>query len=186
MDRQADAWVAGLPDPTNTWIFATGSLLWDPDFVFTDRRRAKVEGWHRALCLLSLRYRGTPEKPGLVMGLAPGGACEGCAFRLCPDNLQASARQLWRREMGHGSYEMLSLTAETADGPVPCYGFTPRPDHPQCAFDLDDETVEDTVRCAAGLRGPNVDYVLNTAEQLDALGIHDPRLHALAARLRGS
>jgi cation transport protein ChaC len=182
--EEARAWVASLINPENTWIFGTGSLLWNPGFRFVERRKARVDGWRRALCLYSLTFRGTPERPGLVMGLAPGGCCEGSAFRLDPDHIDDAALALWEREMSHDSYLMVTLEAETDQGPVPCYSFTPRDGHPQCAHGLPPETIADVVRRASGLRGTNIEYVLNTVEHLDEMGIHDPDLHALADRLR--
>ncbi|HAE00987.1 MAG TPA: gamma-glutamylcyclotransferase [Rhodospirillaceae bacterium] len=181
--ERADAWIASMPDPQNVWIFGTASLIWNPDFPYCDRRRAAVQGWHRALCLFSTRYRGTREKPGLVMGLAPGGSCEGCAYRIDPDRLQEAARAIWLREMGNSSYEIIQLTAQTDIGEIQCYSFAPVSGHPQCAHGLPLEMIEATVLSACGQRGTNLEYVLKTVEHLDQLGIHDPDLHALAARL---
>lgn len=185
IDAQADAWAESRPDPSAVWIFATGSLIWNPDFPYVERRRAAVEGWHRALCLYSIHYRGTCDRPGLVMGLAPGGHCEGCAYRINPARLNEAARSLWRREMGHGSYQLIKVRGRTDEGEIDCYSFTPCPDHPQCAFDLSLDVIEATVRSAVGERGPNIDYVLNTVAHLDEMGIHDPDLHGLAERLTG-
>jgi cation transport protein ChaC len=181
--QRADAWIASLPDPQNVWIFGTASLIWNPEFAYCDRRRAAVSGWHRALCLYSVRYRGTREKPGLVMGLAPGGTCEGCAFKIDPNNLREAAHTLWLREMGNSSYEIIQVTAQTDIGQIDCYSFAPVSGHPQCAHGLPDEMIEATVRTAQGQRGTNMEYVLKTVEHLDQLGIHDPTLHALAERL---
>ncbi|WP_421884155.1 gamma-glutamylcyclotransferase [Pacificispira sp.] len=186
IDAQADEWARSCPAPSAVWIFATGSLIWNPEIPYVERRRAAIEGWHRALCLYSVHFRGTCERPGLVMGLAPGGHCEGCAFRIDPDRLEEAARILWRREMGHGSYRLIPLRAKTDQGEIDCYSFTPCPDHPQCAFDLPEDVIEETVRSASGERGPNIDYVLNTVTHLDELGIHDPALHRLAAKLTGA
>lgn len=180
---RADAWMTNLPDPQNVWVFGTASLIWNPCFAYVERRRALVRGWHRSLCLYSVHYRGTVEQPGLVMGLAQGGQCEGCAFRLDPDQLQEAARGLWLREMGHSSYEMITVTGETDQGTIPCFSFAPKPGHPQCAVGLPTETIEAVVRVASGCRGSNLDYVLTTVAHLDQMGIHDPDFHALAARL---
>lgn len=184
MRADAEAWAANLADPANTWIFATGSLIWNPGFPHVEQRKAKVVGWRRALCLYSITYRGTPDRPGLVMGLAKGGVCEGSAFRIDPDRLLEAAHDLWDREMSHDSYVMVSLEAETEQGRVPCFSFTPRDGHPQCAHDLAPDTIAETVRRASGARGSNIEYVLNTVDHLDEMGIHDPDLHALADILR--
>lgn len=184
MRADAEAWAASLVDPANTWIFATGSLIWNPGFPHVESRKAKVSGWRRALCLYSITYRGTPERPGLVMGLAEGGECEGCAFRIDPDRLLEAVHSLWDREMSHDSYVIVSLEAETDQGTIPCFSFAPRDGHPQCAHGLAPRTIAETVRQASGERGTNIEYVLNTVDHLDEMGIHDPDLHALADILR--
>lgn len=183
IDTAADAWAAAQPDPGAVWIFATGSLIWNPDFPFVEKIRARISGWHRALCLYSITYRGCTERPGLVMGLAPGGVCDGVAFRIDPDHLREAARSLWHREMGHGSYDLIELSAASDQGMITCHSFTPRVDHPQCAFGLSQDVVAETVRRASGLKGPNIDYVMNTVAHLDEMGIYDPYLHALAERI---
>src|SRR4051794_31038903 len=81
------------------WIFGYGSLMWAPEFHFAERRTAHLYGYHRALCIYSHRLRGTPERPGLVMGLCPGGSCWGVAFRVSRPLVKRTLKALWHREM---------------------------------------------------------------------------------------
>lgn len=187
-DALADAaaeWVRSRPDPQNIWVFATGSLMWNPEFPYTECRRGRVEGWHRAFCLYSVNYRGSPARPGLVMGLAPGGYCEGCAFRIDPGNREDAAVTLWRREMGHGSYRMIDLDIETAEGTIHGSAFTPTEGHPQYAVGLPRQTVSAAIACASGKRGPNLDYFTATRDHLLEMGIVDPYIEAIAEDLSG-
>lgn len=84
------------------WVFGYGSLMWEPGFPYLERRRALLIGYHRSLCILSIRNRGTVERPGLALGLDRGGACRGFAFRIHPDDVEAARVYLWEREMSHG------------------------------------------------------------------------------------
>src|SRR2546430_1400370 len=96
-------WVAALRDSAApVWLFAYGSLMWNPEMPFAERRPALLRGWHRSFCLYSRDYRGTPERPGLVLGLDRGGSCQGIAYRLPPEGLSAAIDQVWAREMAGG------------------------------------------------------------------------------------
>src|SRR5574337_481698 len=118
--RTLAAW-GGRSDP---WIFGYASLIWRPDFDFTEQRPAGVQGWHRALKMWSRVNRGTPECPGLVFGMLSGGSCRGMVFRV----EQAHARQvmvnLWQREMVLGVYDPRWLACQTPQGPVRALAFT--------------------------------------------------------------
>jgi len=136
LKEDALLWIRSRPDAQNVWIFATGSLMWNPDFAVAESRRGRIEGWHRAFCLYSLSYRGCPAKPGLVMGLAPGGICDGIAFRIDPNHLEEAAISIWQREMSHDSYRMIDVEIETKDGSIQGYSLTPTEGHPQYAVGL--------------------------------------------------
>ena len=83
------------------YVFAYGSLMWDPGFRFVERRRGLLRGYHRAFCIYSHHYRGTPQNPGLVLGLAPGGACRGIVYRVAPADDKEVRAYLWEREIGN-------------------------------------------------------------------------------------
>ncbi len=73
------------------WVFAYGSLMWNPGFAVRETRPARLHGFHRAFCIYSEHYRGTPEKPGLILGLLAGGSCRGLAHRLPSEGLRRRA-----------------------------------------------------------------------------------------------
>ena len=99
------------------WVFGYGSLMWNPGFATPETQPARLHGWHRAFCIYSEHYRGTPEKPGLILGLLPGGACRGLAHRLPARDYEATRRYLWTREIDNdGVYEEAIRPIHLADG----------------------------------------------------------------------
>ena len=124
-------------DGRDLWIFAYGSLMWDPGFPFEEARPALLRGYHRSFCLYSHRYRGTPDKPGLVLGLDAGGACRGIAYRVTARNAQRVLAYLWRREMPMRVYACREVKVQLAGRSVLARAFVVRRDHPQYAPDLD-------------------------------------------------
>jgi cation transport protein ChaC len=172
------------PDGRDLWVFAYGSLIWDPGFDFAEARPALLRGYHRAFCLYSKRYRGTPEQPGLVLGLDRGGACRGLAYRVAAQLVPATWAYLWEREMSNRSYECRVLPLDTAAGRIAARGFVVDRRHPNYAGKLDPARVAATICEAAGQRGPCVAYLENTVRHLDELGIPDRRLHELLRLVR--
>ena len=98
------------------WVFGYGSLMWSPGFRCIEKQTALVRGYHRALCILSSRYRGTPEKPGLVMGLCSGGSCWGIAFRVPASRVRRVVNILWKREMLNKVYKPTLIPVTVAPG----------------------------------------------------------------------
>ncbi len=122
------------------WVFGYGSLIWRPDFDFVERRAAKVHGWHRALKMWSRLNRGTPECPGLVFGMLPGGSCRGMAFRVQQTHARQVMVNLWQREMVLGVYDPRWLDCQTSDGMVRALAFTlPRSSPSYTGILADDE-----------------------------------------------
>jgi cation transport protein ChaC len=168
------------------WVFGYGSLMWRPDFAYTERAPAALIGAHRSLCIYSFHHRGTHDHPGLVLGLDEGGACRGVAFRVLPENREATLDYLRAREQITDVYVEATRPVSLLDGSdreleAVCY-LVDRA-HPQYAGRLSIETQARLVREAAGNSGSNIDYVLNTVRHLEEAGIHDVELMALAARL---
>lgn len=168
----------------DVWVFAYGSLMWDPGFSFAEARKARLWGFHRRFCVDSLVYRGTPEEPGLVLGLDRGGSCAGIAYRIAASDRDAAARYLAERELAEDIYSFrparLAIGADSVRG----YVFVVDRGVPFYAGRL---SLDDQVRRIAacrGKRGANLDYLLETASQLRALGISDRGIDALVARLR--
>lgn len=175
-----DAWRA--PD---LWVFGYGSLLWKQGFPFAEGVHARLDGYHRALCIHSHRHRGTPERPGLVLGLEPGGACEGVAYRVEEADREATIRYLRERELVTHVYLERVLPVRLEDGrEVRALTYVVDPTHPQYAGSLSVDEAVARVSGAVGSGGPNEDYVVNTVECLHAAGIEDQALEAIAARVR--
>ena len=171
-----------FPPPEDLWIFAYGSLMWRPEFSFEEQRRARVFGYHRALCILSHHYRGTPERPGLVLGLDRGGSCVGQCFRIAAEGAAATMRAVRERELVTDVYREAVAPVRLADGRyVRAVTYVADRNHPQYAGALPLAELRARVLGGHGVAGPNLDYVLNTHRHLIALGIRDPLLAAIAA-----
>jgi len=159
------------------WIFGYGSLMWSPGFRPAERKTGLVRGYHRAMCILSHRYRGTPRKPGLVMGLCRGGSCWGIAFRVPAARVRRVMRALWKREMLNNVYvpTLLQVTV----GPkqrIRALAFVADATHRQFVRELDLHGRARLVAQGIGERGRCVDYIRNTLEHMLELGVNDPHL----------
>jgi cation transport protein ChaC len=173
--------------PEFDWIFGYGSLMWRPGFDFIEKRTAKLIGAHRALCVYSHVHRGSPEKPGLVLGLDRGGACRGIAFKIAKSDRETVVRYLREREQVTSVYREavrpgLLLQGKEERSRALCY-LVDR-SHPQYAGKLSNERQLELIRQGNGHSGANPDYVLATVNELETLGIRDATLEWLAARLK--
>jgi cation transport protein ChaC len=169
---------------TLAWVFGYGSLMWNPGFPFTAFETATLDGWHRALCVYSWHYRGTPDRPGLVMGLARGGTCVGRAIGFERPHEADVLAYLDRREQTNYVYDRRVLELRFASGAVvPAWAYVARTDHPQYAGDLPEDEVLRHVRQGHGVGGACTDYVRNTVAHLVEIGIREPRLEAIVGRL---
>jgi len=168
------------------WVFGYGSLMWRPEFGFLERRPARLIGAHRALCVYSHVHRGTPEKPGLVLGLDRGGSCRGIAFRVDGRKREATLKYLREREQATNVYREVTRAVDLLDDPqrrVQAVTYLVDHSHPQYAGKLPLEKQLHLVRQGHGRSGVNRDYVLATANELSALGIRDHAFEWLAARV---
>jgi cation transport protein ChaC len=162
------------------WIFGYGSLMWDPGFPFTERATALLHGFHRAFCVYSRRYRGTPERPGLVLGLQPGGSCRGIAYRIAESHRDEAHAYLKEREMTNSVYEERHLPVLLGDGRrVHAQAYVVDRKHPQYTGRLTLEKVAELICQGVGDRGPCAEYLINTVRHLDELGIKDGPMHEL-------
>ena len=167
------------------WVFGYGSLLWRPGFEFTERSRALLRGYHRSFCIYSHHYRGTPENPGLVLGLNAGGECVGNAFRIAPENWNAVKEYLDERELVTNTYIPADVEVELDDGrTVIAHTYVADPTHQQYAGNLPVRTAVEIIVAAHGNVGPNLEYLENTVQHLDEMGIVDPPLHDLMDLVR--
>jgi len=163
------------------WVFAYGSLMWNPEMRFAEAVPARVHGYHRSFCLYSPEYRGTRDRPGLVLGLDRGGSCHGIAYRLPDASLADEIDRLWVREMTGEVYHMTRLRVATVRGPVTGYAFTVRRDSRDYAGRLLPEAAARIIAHSVGDRGTGRDYLANTLRHLDALGIRDRAMQRIAA-----
>ncbi len=166
------------------WVFAYGSLMWDPGFAFAEAAKARLWGYHRAFCVDSLVYRGTPEAPGLVLGLDRGGSCTGIAYRIAATDRYAAASYLARRELAEDIYFCRRAALGIGAGRVRGYAFVVDRSNPFYASPLSIEDQAARIAVCRGARGTNLDYLLETAAHLADLGIADRAVDALLARLR--
>jgi cation transport protein ChaC len=181
-------------DPTfdqlseDLWVFAYGSLMWRPGFDFLERLPARIVGAHRALCVLSYVHRGTPERPGLVLGLDRGGTCRGIAFRVAAAQRAKTLAYLRAREQVTKVYRESLRSVWLLGDPqrrVEALCYVVDRGHPQYAGRLTLEQQLLHVRQGHGHSGANRDYVVATVKELEAQGFRDAGLHFLAERLKG-
>jgi cation transport protein ChaC len=163
------------------WVFGYGSLMWNPGFDHERSQPALMRGYHRAFCVTSTRYRGTPEQPGLVLGLDRGGSCRGIAFLVAEARVDRVLRELWEREMPRRVYSPRVVGIELRDGEkAKALTFVADRAHEAYTGRLDIDDAARTIADCSGARGPNADYLFNTLRHLDALGIRERGLDALA------
>jgi cation transport protein ChaC len=170
------------------WVFGYGSLIWRPGFEHVERVRARVIGLHRSLCIYSFVHRGTPERPGLVLGLDIGGACRGIAYRVAARHRAETLAYLRAREQATAVYRETVRVVWLAGNPerrIDAVCYVVDRGHEQYAGRLSHEQQLHLVRQGHGRSGNNRDYVIETVGALEALGIRDRELHLLAERLKG-
>ena len=177
------ATLTAKPKNAGWWVFAYGSLLWNPLFPFVEARRASLHGLHRRFCLWSLASRGKPHAPGLVLGLDRGGSCRGVVYRLPAPSVMDELHLLWRREMVTGAYAPRWLHVESDGRPVIALGFVVRRDHSQYTRKLTIDEQAEVIARACGAFGSSADYLERTRVALATHGIIDPYLERLAERV---
>jgi cation transport protein ChaC len=166
------------------WVFGYGSLMWRPGFPFVERRHAHLYGYHRSLCVLSHVHRGTPDNPGLVLGLDRGGRCHGVAFRVATPEAEATVHYLREREQVTAVYLERRLPVRLDDGrKVAALAYVADKNHAQYAGRLSFEDVLRLVRQGQGVSGRNPDYVRSTHEHLLGMGVVDPLLQRIIKAL---
>jgi len=177
----AGAWQEGH----DIWVFGYGSLLWKPCFEVVEQFGAVLHGWHRAFCIRLTRFRGTPEEPGLMMSLMPGGSCRGALLRVAGERVVDDLRKLWRREMTvkPPTSPPRWVEAKTAQGLVPAIVFAADRRGANYVSGLTEDDIAGTLCRAAGHWGTGAEYLLETVDQLERLGIRDANLWRLQKRV---
>ena len=181
---QVQAILARAPRPGRIWVFAFGSLIWNPAFHYVERRTARIHGFHRQFCLWARAGRGSPERPGLMLSLESGGSCAGVAYRLARRAAATELDVIWRREMFTMAYRPVWTIARTPQGPEPAIAFSANRGHERYAPGLEAAVVAHHLATGAGPLGRCCDYLFDTVKHLRELGIRDRRLEALEAEVR--
>jgi cation transport protein ChaC len=176
--------MSGGSEAADLWVFGYGSLIWRPGFAFAENVGARLHGYHRSLCVFSHVHRGTPEQPGLVLGLDRGGVCRGLAFRVLAEHADETVDYLRAREQATAVYVEKHVTLRLDDDrQVRALVYVADRKHLQYAGKLPPEDLLRLVRQGRGQSGENPDYVLQTHEHLRKMGVYDPVLTALAQQL---
>jgi len=191
LEASIGAALTGARPGEDVWVFGYGSLMWNPLIHYVERRPATLGGFHRRFCLWSITGRGTPQCPGLVLGLDLGGSCQGLAYRLPAAHAAQELKLLWNREMVSGSYAARWVRVEGK----PCaeshgcteelraLAFVVNRKHPNYAGKLTLEQVVGAIADAAGHLGTSAEYLLCTVEALATHGLRDRHLENLRRRL---
>jgi glutathione-specific gamma-glutamylcyclotransferase len=167
------------------WVFGYGSLMWNPGFEYISKADARIDGYHRSLCVYSLHHRGTREAPGLVLGLDQTGGCTGVVFEIHPEKWQDTLSYLRAREQISSVYVEIAHPVEIlATGQrVEATTFVADTAHAQYAGKLDHAQLISHVKQGVGDYGRCLDYVANTLAHLRGMGIRDETLEAIGAEL---
>lgn len=186
IDQSLASTLAARPDNSDAlWIFAYGSLMWNPLLEFDRRELATLHGWHRSFCMRSLAGRGSPEQPGRMLGLEPGGSTEGTALRLSASTRDDELRVVWTREMISGAYLPTWAPVTLANG-VEAYAIAFVADATGPLFENDASVATTTpiIASASGSFGTNADYVFKLEAALSECGLRDQYIASLATALR--
>jgi cation transport protein ChaC len=177
VSRRAMLGVVGAGE--DVWVFAYGSLIWNPAFRFIERRRGLIHGYHRSFCYWSRFARGTPETPGLALALNRGGSCTGVAYRIAAADVESETETVWAREMFMGVYCPRWVTVRSEDGPVNAIAFVVNREHEQFAGRLPSDQVAASIAAAHGKLGSCAEYLFSLAASLEDLGFEDRPLNEL-------
>lgn len=176
---------AALGQRGDLWVFGYGSLMWDPGFRHAEVHPALLYGYHRRFCVYSYRYRGTPDCPGLVLGLDHGGTCRGLVYRVARRDAEPALLYLWERELRGGGYHMKAVRPRLPGGRrVSAYTFVVDHAHKDYAGELSLRQTAKYIVQGNGDRGPCSHYLESTVEHLEELGLVDGPLHRLAEIVR--
>jgi len=169
------------------WIFGYGSLMWKPGFDYVAHEPALLTGLHRSLCVRSFVHRGTPEKPGLVLGLDRGGSCHGLAFAIAPSKWSDTVAYLRSREQVTMVYveQTRKISLLESQRPVRALTYVVDRSHRQYAGNLGTSELIEMIRNGEGVSGRCRDYVRNTVNHLREMGIRDRKLEHLADAIDG-
>jgi len=175
------------PSLDDVWIFAYGSLIWNPAIHFADRERVLVDGFHRSFCFWTVLGRGCEDNPGLMLGLEPGGNSNGLAYRIDADILDTELDILFRRELMSYVYKPTWVDATLAESPqktIRVLAFVVDPQHERFCGEIDEDTLVRHIATASGPLGRNCDYLFQLTEHLHGLGFVDESMLELETKVK--
>jgi cation transport protein ChaC len=175
LDRSLAEALCRAPQDMEVWVFAYGSLIWNPIFPVVASLPATIRGYHRSLCMNSTLGRGSIDNPGAMLGLDIGGSCKGLVMRVGGD-VRSELKLLWRREMMSGAYIPKWLDAKSVNRSIRALTFVANRASEHYAGQLSEDEVMCRIATASGIWGSNLDYIQRTQEGLEAHGIHDANL----------
>lgn len=183
LQASIDATLAAAPpeadDVEGVWLFGYGSLLWNPCVPVAEWLRGRVYGYHRDFHIRLTHGRGSPDAPGLMLGLDAGGSCTGLGLRLDTDDLNHELLMVWRREMLTGVYRPRWVWLQAAGERRPAVTFVTDPRGRNYCGGLSRARMVHLLATGHGMLGSCTEYLDNTVAHLDQQGIHDHHLHAL-------
>ncbi len=165
------------------WVFGYGSLIWNPAFHYVESRIGTIHGYHRRFCLWTHLGRGSPEQPGLTLGLEPGGSCRGVVLRPAPEDMDHELSIVWRREMVTGAYRPRWVNVDAGGERLRAIAFVINHAHPRYAGRLAEAQMVEVLATATGQLGACADYLFNTVRHLEDIGVPDRRLRRLAEKV---
>ncbi|MDE1172150.1 MAG: gamma-glutamylcyclotransferase [Parvibaculaceae bacterium] len=174
--------------PGSIWLFAYGSLIWNPTIRSAEQCIARIEGWHRTFCLSTIAGRGSVDRPGLVLALDAGGTCQGVAYRLAETEAESELALLWRREMVTAAYipRWIDIFDEQDNAFGKAIAFTINPASPHYARNLETSATVHRLATGVGSLGSSAEYLFRTRDGLRTCGIPDPELEQLAAEVEAA
>ena len=178
-----EATIAANPG-RDVWVFGYGSLMWNPAFHFQERRPGLIRGYHRKFCLRTEMGRGEPGNPGLMLALDNGGSCQGVAFRIASEGIDEELDIIWKREMLAGAYRPRWLRVLDGQGEFYAITFVIDRNFKYYAGHLSESETVRLLATAGGRLGTCREYLENTVEQLDMIGVRDGKMHDLLSKVR--
>lgn len=175
--------MARAANPDEVWVFGYGSLIWNPLFEFDRHEKAMLFGYRRRFCLRTEISRGTPQCPGLILGLEPGGSCRGIAFRIAAENLAEDLSLMWRREMLTGAYSPRWVRLKTGTQSRDALAFVMNRNYPYYAGGLSDDETAQVLATACGPLGSCEEYLMKTHHGLAGHNIRDSHLTRLVHKV---
>ena len=169
---------------SDVWLFAYGSLIWNPTINYEEKRNGTIRGWHRSFCLRAPVGRGTPGRPGLVLGLSRGGSCRGVVYRIAACRARQELAVVWRREMTLGSYVPRWVRVTTDSGVVLAIAFTVNGRALNYEPTMPVERLIERIATTSGELGSCASYLFETVKSLELAGVPDPALARLADAVR--